>query len=106
MSWGVKLVWEEYKPCFPGTSTHNPSIGKWYAAGTGWMHDEWGREPVVFDCLADAARVAPAYAEKRSHAHPPFSMIAPARYGAIVSGEMMSCAGPDLSGLGGWLRDP
>jgi hypothetical protein len=103
VSYGIRLVWDEYKPCFPGTDEHDRSVGKWILAGECWLSDSTLKGPILFECLAPAAAFAPVYAETRRSAHPPFVMIVPARYGPTSPGTMMSCAGPDLSGLGGWL---
>ena len=102
-AWGIKLAWDEYKPCFPGTDEHDRSVGKWVLAGEAWLTDFNIKGPVLFECLASAAAYAPIYAESRRSAHPPFILIAPARYGPTSPGMVMSCAGPDLSGLGGFL---
>lgn len=99
--YGIRMAWDEYKPCKPGTNEHDPSIGKWYAAGQAWLHER--EVPILFECEVPAALTAQKVAEERRNAHPAFVLIAPARYAPTSSGEVMGCNGPDLSGLGGWL---
>lgn len=102
MSFGVWMAWDEYKPCYEGTNTHNPSVGRWILAGGAWLTEQGN--PVVFDCIADAAAEAERQRDHRRHAHPPFSYIGPRPYRAADAGERLACAGPDLSALGGFFQ--
>lgn len=102
MSWGIWMIWEEYKPVFPGTDQHSPSVGKWIAAGATWCTTRG--EPVLFNCEIPAALAAAKEWEDRRHAHPPFVIVSAKRYGVTSAGEILRCNVPDLSGLGGWMR--
>jgi hypothetical protein len=98
MRFGVWMVWDEYKPCFPGTDEHDRSVGKWIRAGAWWLTDSKG-EPVLFECITDAMEAAVLEREHRRNAHPPFTIIAPKPYKPTSPGHFLSVHDPNLRGL-------
>lgn len=97
---GIWMVWDEVKPCLPGLTEHEPSIGKWHRAGAAWATDNG--VTAVFECEVGAAAKAAESWHARRHAHPPFVLITPRRFPPAAPIERMSCNGPDLSALSGW----
>ena len=89
MTWAVRVEWTECKPCRPGTTEHDPSIGKWYVAGTAWATTN--SEIDTFACYEDALGAAIEMRGARRHAHPPFTLIVPARYEVTSTGEIQTC---------------
>ena len=88
-TWGVRVERSEVKPCFPGTDVHDRSVGKWYPACWAWMTKNG--EPETFVCHANALEAAVEMRHARRNAHPPFSLITTARYGALDAGERVAC---------------
>lgn len=100
--WGIWMTWDEYKPCYPGTDTHDPNIGRWIYAGGAFATEN--RHPVLFSCRWTAFAHAERVRHERRNAHPPFTSIIPKQFGPSAPGELTSCNSPDLSGLSGWLH--
>lgn len=96
MRYGVLVV---YDPT-PEALTRYPD--RKFRGGADWLTVDY--EPVLFDCPVAAAKVAGVEQTRRvdslfvSH-YQVAEFIA-----STDKGEIMSCQGPDLSGLGGFLR--
>ncbi len=108
---GIWMIWDEVKPCFPGTNKHDSSAGKWYGAGADWcvdpkrLSDEYGSGhttyyPRLFECQFDATLAAADEWQNRRSAHPPFTNVTTRKFVPLGKGEIRPCV-LDLSMLSG-----